>query len=153
MAYKYAYNYDEEEKAYKPPVLKTDRNVWKLILFSILTCGFYNFVFFIPLSFDIDKVAPRRDCKKTMNYLFAWLGSLFTLSIVMDIWYYSITKRIQEALGEREISYDFDTKDFWCWFVLGSFIIVGPFIYYHKLCTAMNLLCEDYNNQNSAANK
>ena len=49
------------------------------------------------------------------------------------------------ALSDREINYDFGTNDFWLWFVLGSLILVGPFIYFHKLCTAMNLLCKDYN--------
>ena len=50
-----------------------------------------------------------------------------------------------KALEERGIAYDFGTSDFWGWYFLGSLVIVGPFIYFHKLCTAMNLLCEDYN--------
>ena len=29
--------------------------------------------------------------------------------------------------------------------ILGSLIIVGPFIYTHKLLTSMNKLSEDYN--------
>ena len=29
--------------------------------------------------------------------------------------------------------------------IIGSFIFVGPFVYIHKLCKAMNLLSEDYN--------
>jgi hypothetical protein len=39
----------------------------------------------------------------------------------------------------------FGTSSFWGWYFLGSFIFIGPFVYFHKLCTAMNLLCEDYN--------
>lgn len=31
------------------------------------------------------------------------------------------------------------------WCILGSLILVGPFIYTHKLLTAMNLLSADYN--------
>ena len=38
--------------------------------------------------------------------------------------------------------------DFRGWYFLGSFIFVGPFVYFHKLCTAMNLLCEDFNAKN-----
>ena len=34
---------------------------------------------------------------------------------------------------------------FWGWGILGSLILVGPFIYTHKLLTAMNLLSADYN--------
>ena len=80
-----------------------------------------------------------------MNYLFAYIVSLFTFNIVIDIWLYQITKRISEALEVREIDYDFGIEDFWGWFFFGSLILVGPFIYYHKFCKAMNLLCEHYN--------
>ena len=147
MANYYSYDYEaqQKEKEYKPTKLKTDRKMWKLILFNFLTLGLYSIFFFIPLSFDIDKVAPRRDGGRTMNYLWAYVFSLFTFSIVIDIWHYLLARRIEDALSARKINYDFSTSDFWVWFLLGSFILVGPFVYFHKLCTAMNLLCEDYN--------
>ena len=143
MAYKYAYGY--EEKEYQAPKLSTDRNMWKLMLLNILTLGLYSIVFFISFSFDIDKAAPKRDGSRTMNFLFAYILSLFTFSIVIDVWHYHIAQRVEEGLSERKINYDFGTKDFWGWFFFGSFILVGPFVYFHKLCKAMNLLCEDYN--------
>ena len=147
MANYYSYDYEaqQKEKEYKPQELKTNRRMWKLMLFNILTIGLYSILFFIPLSYDIDKVAPRRDGERTMNYFLAHILALFTLSIVVDIWHYHIAQRVEEALSAREISYDFGTNDFWLWFVFGSFILVGPFVYFHKLCTAMNLLCKDYN--------
>lgn len=143
--YNYSYDTQEKEKTYTPPKLKTNRSMWKLMIFSLLTLGIYSIFFFIPLSFDIDKIAPKSDRTKTMNYLFAYILSLFTFNIVIDIWLYQITKRISEALEVRGIDYDFGTADFWGWFFFGSLILVGPFIYYHKLCKAMNLLCEHYN--------
>lgn len=45
----------------------------------------------------------------------------------------------------RGIAYDFDASTFWLWGVLGSLIVVGPFIYTHKLLKAMNLLAANYN--------
>ncbi len=146
MAYKYSYDY--EEKDYKVSKLQTNRNMWKLMILNILTLGTYGVFFFIPFSFDIDKVAPKSDHSKTMNYLFAWLLSAFTFSIVLDIWHYQIARRVEEALVERNINYKFTVVDFWGWFLFGSLILVGPFIYFHKLCNAMNLLCEDYNSSN-----
>ena len=143
--YQFDYEAQQKEKEYKPVNLQTNRKMWKLMLFSILTLGLYGIFFFIPLSFDIDKVAPRRDGERTMNYLFAHILALFTFSIVIDIWHYGIACRIEEALSARKIDYNFSTNDFWLWFIFGSFILVGPFIYFHKLCTAMNLLCESYN--------
>ena len=119
--------------------------MWKLMLLTILTLGIYNIIFFIPFSFELDKIAPRRDGGKTMNYLFVWLLSIFTLSIFSMIWHYQIVVRIQNALEERNIDYEFGTGDFWGWYFIGSFIVIGPFVYFHKLCKAMNLLCESYN--------
>lgn len=143
MAYKYAYDY--EEKEYKPRALQTNRQMWKLMLFNILTLGLYSIVFFIPFSFDLDKIAPKRDGTKTMNYIFAYILSGFTFSVVLAVWHHQVAARVEEALTKRDIIYDFGINDFWGWHFFGSLIVVGPFIYFHKLCKAMNLLCEHYN--------
>ena len=45
----------------------------------------------------------------------------------------------------RNIAYNFSASDFWLWNVIGSIIVVGPFIYYHKLFKSCNLICKDYN--------
>ena len=145
----YQYPYDREEKVYVAPKLQTNRKMWKLMLLNIVTLGIYSIIFFIPFSFDIDKIAPKSDRSKTTNYLFVFVLSLFTWSIVLDVWHYQIAKRVEEALSAREIDYEFGTKDFWLWFFLGSLILIGPFVYFHKLCKAMNLLCEDYNQRTS----
>ena len=150
MAYKYPY---DEEKNMQPKAVKlqTNRSMWKLMIFSFLTFGLYSIFFFIPFSFDIDKIAPKKDHTKTMNYILAFVLALFTFSIAIDIWIYQITSRIEEALSEHDIEYEFGTHDFWVWFMLGSLFIVGPFVYYHKLCKAMNLLCEHYNKEQENA--
>ena len=131
----YRYSYDEEEKKYQEPKLVTNRNMWKLMILNILTLGIYSIFFFIPFSFDLDKVDPKREREKTMNFFVAYILSLFTFSIVITIWHYHIAKRVEEALAFRKIDYDFSTSDFWKWYFFGSFIIVGPFIYFHKLCS------------------
>ena len=145
MAYKYPY--ENEEKTFKPSKLTTDRRMWKLMLLNILTLGVYSIIFFIPFAFDLDKIHPKRDRSKTFNYLWAYILAFFTMSIVICVWHYQISERIEDALRERKINYDFGTNQFWSCYVLGSLIIVGPYIYMHKLCTAMNLLCEDYNKE------
>lgn len=141
----YSHSYDYEEKTYTPPKLKTDRSMWKLMILNIFTLGIYSIFFFIPFSFDLDKIAPKKDYSRTMNYALAYVISFFTFSIVMIIWHYQIAVRVEEALSRRNIDYDFGTGTFWGWYFFGSFILVGPFIYFHRLCKAMNLLCEDYN--------
>lgn len=147
MAYPYSYDYEAEqkEKNYKPTRLATNRSMWKLMILNILTFGLYSILFFIPFSFDLDKIAPKRDHTKTFNYLFAYLLSMLTFSIFLLFWHHQISERVEEALSARGVSYDFGTGDFWVWYCLGSLFVVGPFVYFHKLCRAMNLLCRDYN--------
>ena len=147
MAYKYPYDdYDNSPaKQYEPQELRTDRKMWKLMLFGLLTLGIYDIIFFISLSFDVNKVSLRPERSKLMNYLFAYLLSAVTYSIVLTVWHYQLAVRIEEDLKDREIDYEFGTDKFWMWYFFGSFIFVGPFIYFHKLCKAVNLLCEDYN--------
>ena len=141
----YSYDYDNEEKRYTPTLLKTNRSMWKLMILNILTLGIYSILFFIPVSFDLDKAAPRADGSRTMNYFVAYLLSFFTGGIVLVVWHYFLASRIEEALDEKKIAYGFTTGAFWVWYFLGSFILVGPFVYFHKLCNAMNLLCSSYN--------
>lgn len=152
MAYPYSQDYEAQrkEKELKSVVLKTNRSMWKLMLFSILTLGIYSIIFFIGFSFELEKAHPARERSKPMNYLFAYILAFFTMSIVIDIWHYQIAAYMEEALEERNIDYSFGTTDFWVWFLLGSLFLVGPFIYFHKLCRAMNLLCENYNARNNA---
>lgn len=143
MAYRYPY--DDEERDFRPTPLKTDRSMWKLLLFSILTLGIYSIIFFIPFSFDLEKIAPRREKEKTMNYLWAFILAYFTVSLVLVVWHYQVAAHVEDALKRRDIDYNFGTESFWIWYVAGSFFLVGPMVYFFKLCRAMNLLCEHYN--------
>ncbi len=140
--------YYTDDVGYVPPrKLDESRNFWKYLVFSFLTCGIYDIMFFMSFSFDIDKVASRHDGKKTINYLFAYIIGIFTLSIVRTCWFYDITNRVSAELVRRGIEYDFTISDFWKWAVLGELFIVGPFIYISKLIKAMNLLCRSYNEE------
>ena len=126
--------------------LKTNRSLLKYILLSIITLGIYGIVVMSNISSDINTIAGRYDGKKTVHYclvffLFSWL----TLGIVPLVWGHRISKRIGAELARRGINYKFGAGTFWGWNVLGELIIVGPFIYCHKLLTAMNLLSNDYN--------
>lgn len=126
--------------------LKTNRSLIKFILLSIITLGIYALVFYTKVGTDLNRIAGRYDGKKTMNFcLVFFVFALLTCGIVPLIWYHRVSRRIGCELARRGIDYDFDAGTFWLWDILGSLIIVGPFIYQHKLGKAMNLLCEDYN--------
>lgn len=126
--------------------LKTNRGLVKFILLSIITFGIYGLVVMSCVSTDINTIASRYDGKKTMHYcLVAFLFSWLTLGIVPLVWSHKICKRIGAELCRRNIPYTFGAGTFWGWGFFGTLIVVGPFIYCHKLLKSMNLLSADYN--------
>ncbi len=141
----YRYPYDEETKEIEIPKLPTNRNFWKFLILNILTLGIYSIWFLSPIPGELDKIDPKYDGSKTMSFLAAYVIAFFTVGIVIDCWYYGITKRVEEAMTRRNIPSDFGTGTFWGWGILGSLIIVGPYVYIYKLCKAMNQLSESYN--------
>ncbi|MGI6773511.1 MAG: DUF4234 domain-containing protein [Acutalibacteraceae bacterium] len=131
-----------------PPAfkLKTNRSLIKLILLTIITFGIYPIIVMSGISTDINIIASKYDGKKTMHYcLLIFVFSWLTFGIAPLIWSHRISERIGVELLRRNIPYKFSASDFWLWNVLGAIIVVGPFIYMHKLLKSMNLLCEDYN--------
>ena len=126
--------------------LNTRRGLIKLILLSIITFGIYPFVFFSGISEDINLIASRFDGKKTMHYcLMAFIIGPLTLGIGFIVWFHNLSSRMGNELARRGIAYSFGASDYWLWNVLGSLIIIGPFVYLHKLAKASVLLAQDYN--------
>ncbi|XOQ47547.1 MAG: DUF4234 domain-containing protein [Eubacteriales bacterium] len=126
--------------------LNAKRSLLKFILLGIITLGIYPIVFYSGISADINVIAGRYDGRKTMHFcLLCFLVGPITLGIACLVWFHRISERIGDELNRRNIDYSFGAKDFGLWFVLGAFIIVGPFVYVHKLATASNKLAEHYN--------
>lgn len=126
--------------------LRTNRALWKMIVFSAITFGIYGLVVMCHISRDINTIATRYDGKRTMHYaLVTFVFSWLTFGIVPLVWSHKISGRIGRELARRNIRYGFGAHTFWLWNILGSMIFVGPFIYTHKLMVAMNLLAKDYN--------
>ena len=126
--------------------LKTNKGLLKYILLSIITCGIYGLVVMSSVSSDINIVASRYDGKKTMHYcLLTFIVAPITFGIAGLVWSHRISNRIGAELKRRGIAYNFSAADFWLWNVIGSLIVVGPFVYLHKLFKATNLMNADYN--------
>lgn len=126
--------------------LKTNRGLLKLILLSMITFGIYGIVVMSAVTTDLNVIASRYDGKKTMHYclmffLFSWL----TLGIAPLVWCHRMCARIGGELERRGIDYRFGAGTYWGWGFFGGLILVGPFIYTHKLLKSMNLLAEHYN--------
>ena len=126
--------------------LKTNKGLLKTILLSIITLGIYPLVVMSAVSSEINIVASRYDGRKTMHFcLLAFIVAPITLGIASIVWYHKISNRIGSELKRRSIAYNFSAADFWLWNVIGSIIIVGPFVYLHKMFSAVNKMNAHYN--------
>lgn len=138
--------YSDSRAARRPVIqLPTERGLLKMIFLGLITFGIYNIVIWNKIASELDIVASRYDGKRTMPYMaMIWLGPI-TLFIYPLIWFHGFCARIGDELKRRGIPYDFGASTFWLWNVLGSLIVVGPFIFIHKLMKSMNKLNADFN--------
>ena len=131
-----------------PPAgqLNTKRTLVKYILLGLVTFGIYPIVFWSGISQDINTIASRYDGKKTMHFcLVFFLLTGLTAGIYTLVWYHQLSNRMGAEAKRRGLNCELSAKDFWLWNILGSFIIVGPFVYANKVAKCSNLLAEDYN--------
>ncbi len=132
----------------QPPAskLNANRGLMKTVILTIVTFGIYGLVLYYKMSEEINITASKYDGKKTMNYLlmFFIIGPL-TLGIGTLVWYHNFSGRIGAELKRRNINSSFGASTFWLRNILGILIVVGPFVFIHKITKAINLINEDYN--------
>lgn len=125
--------------------LPTNRSLLKMIFLSLITLGIYGIVVQSRISSEINFTASRYDGKRTIPLLAAiWLATP-TLGIYTFVWNHKFANRVGNELKRRGYTYKFSASDFWLWNILGSLIIVGPFVYCHKLMKSMNMINASYN--------
>ncbi|MBR5678688.1 MAG: DUF4234 domain-containing protein [Paludibacteraceae bacterium] len=127
-------------------MLRTNRGLLKILLLNLITFGIYQIVVEDHISDELNMLVTRYDARRTMRFgwiffIFSWL----TLGIALIVWFHRTSDRMNFELRRRNIAYDFGAGDFWLWGIIGSLILVGPFIYIHKRMKAMNLINADYN--------
>ena len=121
------------------------RNDLKTILLGIITFGIYPVVIWSRIVTELNIVASRHDGRRTMPYFAMVMLTPITLGILPLVWMHNFCCRIGDELKYRRINYSFGPRVFWLWGMLGSLILVGPFVFTHKLMTAMNRLNDDFN--------
>ena len=94
----------------------------------------------------LNLIATKRDGKRTMHFcLMFFLIGWLALGLGWFFWYHRLSSRIDTEQAACGLPVTVTPTTYWLWAVLGSLIIVGPFVYLYKLLHAMNDLCEDYN--------
>lgn len=141
------YGVPEQGYVRKAPMLQlpTARSLGKMFFLSILTLGIYPTVIWSRIVTELNIAASRHDGERTMSYFGMLLLAPFTLMIYPLVWIHGFCRRIGTELKRRRIGYEFGASTFWLWNVLGSLIIVGPFVFVHKLMKAMNKINRDFN--------
>ncbi len=137
-----------EQKVSQAPVaqLRTNRGLLKLILLSLVTLGIYGLIVTAHISEDVNVVCSRYDGNKTMNYwLLIFLIGPLTLGIGYIVWMHKLCERIGKEADRRGLDCKFGASTFWLWNVLGSLIVVGPFIFCHKWLATVNAINQDFN--------
>ena len=125
--------------------LPTKRGLGKMFFLGILTLGIYPTVIWSRIVAELNIAASRHDGCRTVSYFGMVMLAPITLGIFPLVWIHNFCYRIGQELRRRRIDYSFGPRVFWLWGVLGSLIIVGPFIYVHKLMKAMNRINADFN--------
>ena len=125
--------------------LPTARGLGKMILFGILTLGIYPTVIWSRLVTELNIAASRHDGRRTVPFFGMLMLAPVTLGIYGFVWMHKLCDRIGEELKRRGIGYGFSPADFWLWNVLGSLILVGPFVFTHRLMKAMNAINAHFN--------
>ena len=125
--------------------LPTKRSLAKMFFLGIVTLCIYPVVIWSRIVTELNIVASRHDGRRTLPFFAMVILTPLTLGILPILWTHNFCCRIGDELNYRRINYRFAPRDFWLWGVLGSLILVGPFIFIHKLMTAMNKLNDDFN--------
>ena len=125
--------------------LPTRRGLGKMFFLGLITLGIYPMVIYSRIVTELNIAASRYDGKRTVSFLGMAMLSPLTLGIYAFVWYHNFCARIGEELQRRGVGYKFGPSQFWLWNILGSFILVGPFVFLHKLMKSMNLINKDFN--------
>ena len=123
----------------------TNRGLLKMIFLGLITLGIYDVVVWCKMITELNVAACRYDGKRTMPYFAMVTLAPITLGILPIVWMHKLSNRIGDELNRRGLDYKFSASTFWLWNVLGSLILVGPFVYIHKLMKSMNMINEDFN--------
>ena len=127
---------------------KQDRSFVAWFFLNLITGGIYGLVVMYFIVSDVNEICSPRDGKKTHSYLLmVFLFSWLTLGIYPLVWWHGFSNRVGDALQSRGYPRMLSAGTFWGWNVLGSLILVGPWIFDYKMLQVINTLAADANNR------
>lgn len=121
------------------------------LFLGLITLEIYPIVVLSHVRKEVNELNANNGVKKQMPFILAYLLGLITCGIVPLVWCTRMAGKIEIAALERKITAPRLTKAFFaCWIIFGSYIIVGPFIAFHRFFKVLNLV-ESYENEKAAS--
>ena len=127
------------------------RSLALCIVLSIVTFGIYGLYWVYKLAQDVNAICEG-DGKKTAGLLKVFLLGLITFGIYSLVWIYMLGDRLQDNAPKYKLTFKESGGTILLWYILGSLIIVGPFIALHIIIKNTNALADEYNKKLSPAN-
>ena len=121
-----------------------NRSLIGLVLLSIVTFGIYGLYWIYKIAKDVNTIC-QGDGKKTAGLIKYWLLGIITFGIYQLIWVYMLGDRLQDNAQKYNITIKESGGTVLLWLILGSFIIIGPFIALHIIIKNTNALANEYN--------
>ncbi len=124
-------------------MIKENRRLWKLLLFTIPTLGIYNIVFWFRLTRDLNHMNTEE--KPLKNYILVLFLSIITLGIYRWVWFFYMTDRIQTTGQDLGIRVNPGPGITLFIRLFGTFILLGPIISDIFVIYNMNKVAKVYN--------
>ena len=123
------------------------RGLASFILLSMITGGIYGWWRIHILAKDMNLMCDG-DGKITRGFLAYFFFGLLTFGIYCLVWLYMVGDRLHDNANRYNLSFKESGGTVLLWFLLGSLIIVGPFIALHIIFKNTNALADEYNKKN-----
>lgn len=130
-------------------MLNDQRRMWKYILFGVLTCGIYDFIFMWYMFNDLNRACGYMETDeedRSPNYLVFLLLTFITCGIYSYVWYYKQGNRVKRIGKAYGLEIDEKGSTYVLWILCGVFLFgIGPFVAIYLFISNMNRLCRVYN--------
>ncbi len=126
-------------------MVRNNRNLFKYIILTLITCGIYHWVFLHFLAEDMNVVCDGDENTTPGVFTFLVL-TLLTCGIYGWYWFYKLGNRMAENAPRYNMQFTENGTTILLWMLLGSLVCgLGTFVAMYIIINNMNALAGAYN--------